>query len=547
MSWQAKAYMLMGRYRRAVEWAGDALAVARAAGDRVSEGRALNAHGVAAMSLGDVDDGEAALRRAMAIARELDLVEELSTAYINLADGLHQAGRSRQAAEVLREGIEVKERATGRTTWMRLTLAEILLDTGGWDEVERLLPPSDGRLQGTTALFAELMRAALALHRGRDADAAGPLERAAAAAGDNLEPQFTGPLGALDAERHRRAGDLAAAAAAVDLALDRILCCTDDGTRVARVAAAGVDVQADAAQRARDRGDREGAAAAAARAEELAAYVGAAAMEGPDQRLAAAYLASARADLARAQGADGPDAWRAARAAWTAVGRPPLAAHAALREAEALVARAAGTPRALRWPTRSTRRRRSARAGWPGRPATSRHGRGCGWTARAPRRAPGSPPRRRRAGRRGRRRDRSRRGSVRPHAARAAGPRAARGGGDEPRDRPAPVHGREDGIGARLADPRQARRPLARAGRGGRPPPRPRAGDGLSRRRPERAAADDGPGGRAHGPAPSRHRGFRRAGGGIRDSGLTRCRVSSGGWRPTGGTRQKCRFAGKVC
>jgi tetratricopeptide (TPR) repeat protein len=348
MSWQAKAYMLMGRYRRAVEWAGDALAVARAAGDRVSEGRALNAHGVAAMSLGDVDDGEAALRRAMAIARELDLVEELSTAYINLADGLHQAGRSRQAAEVLREGIEVKERATGRTTWMRLTLAEILLDTGGWDEVERLLPPSDGRLQGTTALFAELMRAALALHRGRDADAAGPLERAAAAAGDNLEPQFTGPLGALDAERHRRAGDLAAAAAAVDLALDRILCCTDDGTRVARVAAAGVDVQADAAQRARDRGDREGAAAAAARAEELAAYVGAAAMEGPDQRLAAAYLASARADLARAQGADGPDAWRAARAAWTAVGRPPLAAHAALREAEALVA--AGSRDAARAP-----------------------------------------------------------------------------------------------------------------------------------------------------------------------------------------------------
>jgi len=338
LSWQAKAYMLMGRYRRAVEWARDALAVAEAVGDRVAEGRALNAHGVSAMSLGDVDDGEAALRRAMAMARELDLVEDLSTAHVNLADGLHQAGRSGQALEVLREGIAVAERARARTTWMRLTLAEILLDTGGWDEVEALLPALDRGLQGTTLLFGELTRATLALHRGRDEEAEAPLARAAVLAADNLEPQFTGPLGALDAERHRRTGDLAAAAAAVDLALDRILCCTDDGTRVARVAAVGVDVQADVAQRARDRGDPEAAAAAAGRAEVLAAFVAAAAADAPDRGLEAAHLASARADLARARGADGPAAWRAVRDAWTAAGRPYPAAQAALREAEAFVA-----------------------------------------------------------------------------------------------------------------------------------------------------------------------------------------------------------------
>jgi DNA-binding CsgD family transcriptional regulator len=274
----------------------------------------------------------------MAIARELDLIEELSTAYINLADGLHHAGRSGEAAAVIREGIELTERAGGRTTWMRLELAEILLDTGGWDEADALLPPPDRRLQGTTRLYGDLVRAALALHRGLDEDAVPLLERAAEDAADSLEPQFTGPLGALDAERHRRAGDLAAAAAAVDLALDRILCCTDDGTRVARVAAVGVDIQADLAQRARDRGELAAAAAAAERADVLAAFVAGAADDVAGRSLEAAYLAGARADLARARGADDPAAWRAARAAWTAVGRPHLAAAAALREAEALVA-----------------------------------------------------------------------------------------------------------------------------------------------------------------------------------------------------------------
>jgi DNA-binding NarL/FixJ family response regulator len=337
-SWEARAYMLMGRYRRALTRAAEALATSCAAGDRLSEGRALNARGVAAMALGDADGGAAALRSAMAIAEELELPEELGVAHVNLADGLHHAGRSLEAIAVARAGIARTEGEGQRRVWQRLMLAEILLDTGAWDEAEQLLPPPERRPQGTMLLFALLSRAGLALARGREEEAARTLEDAAVLAADNLEPQFTGPLGAMDAERHRRAGDLAAAGAAVDLALDRIVCCTDDSTRVARVAAVGVDIQADVAQRARDRGDAQEAAAAAARAEGLMAFVAAAADEAPGRLLEEAYRTGARADLARAHGADDPAAWRAAREAWTALGRPHVSAHAALREAEARVA-----------------------------------------------------------------------------------------------------------------------------------------------------------------------------------------------------------------
>ena len=74
-------------------------------------------------------------------------------------------------------------------------------------------------------------------------------------AADTREPQWIGPLGALRAELERRAGDLEAARAAIDNALDRLDFCSQDVARMARVAATGVRVEADAAVRARDLGE----------------------------------------------------------------------------------------------------------------------------------------------------------------------------------------------------------------------------------------------------------------------------------------------------
>ena len=96
-----------------------------------------------------------------------------------------------------------------------------------------------------TLAYAELARAELALGRGdHDAGARRCSTRRRPLAADSREPQFIGWPGALRAELERRGGDLAAARAAVDDALDRIEFCTED---LARIALAG------AGRRARSR------------------------------------------------------------------------------------------------------------------------------------------------------------------------------------------------------------------------------------------------------------------------------------------------------
>jgi ATP/maltotriose-dependent transcriptional regulator MalT len=150
------------------------------------------------------------------------------------------------------------------------------------------------------------------------------------------EPQWHGPYGSHLAELRRRQGDLDGARQAVDEALDRIEFCTEDVARLAQVAAAGVTVEADRAQRGRDLGDEAEAQRALSDIELLLARLEAAAEGGLP--VESAWLASARGDAARAAGADDPALWQAAHAAWTAIERPYPAALAQWREAEAHVA-----------------------------------------------------------------------------------------------------------------------------------------------------------------------------------------------------------------
>jgi DNA-binding CsgD family transcriptional regulator len=138
------------------------------------------------------------------------------------------------------------------------------------------------------------------------------------------------------AELRRREGDLDAARAAVDDALDRIEFCTEDVARIARVSAAGVTVEADRAQRARDLGEPDVERDALTCADLLLARVAAAAEEGgPVER---AWEASARAEHARAAGGPDPAAWAEAAGAWSQVERPYQAALAHWRRAEAHLA-----------------------------------------------------------------------------------------------------------------------------------------------------------------------------------------------------------------
>jgi DNA-binding CsgD family transcriptional regulator len=101
---------------------------------------------------------------------------------------------------------------------------------------------------------------------------------------------------------------------------------------VSALAATGVTVSADAAERARDLGDAEAEAAALRRVDELLARVAAAATRTRPVECAA--LLGARAEAGRAAGRPDPAEYARAAAAWDEVSRPEPAARMRWREAE---------------------------------------------------------------------------------------------------------------------------------------------------------------------------------------------------------------------
>lgn len=333
---KARVRMLQSRFREAIELAEQTLALADETGDHAVASRLRNALGISLVGLGDAEAGEAALREALETARRHGLLDEIGTSYGNLADILHATGRSREALETARRGREELTSLGRQMDWLVLDEAAYAVAVGDWDGAEQALGGIDRRHYGTTLMHRHLRTAELALGRGDHALARSELDATARQARDSTEPQFLGPLGALRAELERRSGDLAAARAAVDDALDRIEFCSDDITQVTGISSVGMRVEADAAQRARDRDDTEAEREARLRSELLLARVEAGAEMERAPLLA--ELAVARAEEARARGADDPQLWDDAAAAWDELERPYSVAYARWRQAEAFAA-----------------------------------------------------------------------------------------------------------------------------------------------------------------------------------------------------------------
>jgi ATP/maltotriose-dependent transcriptional regulator MalT len=328
----AMTRVLQGKFRLAAEVAQDALDVARSVEDRGSEVRALDALGVAQITLGDIDKGRSRMREAIAMARDDGRTDAMGNAYLDLSDALHLRGLPDEALAVANEGCHA---SIGRARrWLNMLLAELALDRGDWDDVEPHLPAPE-RLVGKELLNAQLRRADLALGRGDHERARELLAQLAPGMAETAEPQYLGPYGALLAELRRREGDLDGARLAVDEALDRLAFCTEDVMRLARVTAVGVAVEADRAQRARDLGDDADLGAARERGVALLEQVRATAIDGGPVEVAWSALAEA-AD-ARARGQTRPALWEESASAWDSLQRPYLAARARYHEVEAYV------------------------------------------------------------------------------------------------------------------------------------------------------------------------------------------------------------------
>ncbi len=255
LAWTARVRYLRGRYREALKEGREALATAVAAGDRRSESEVLNTLGMAGIVTGYVDEGVTSLRRAIEIAREDDDVDGLGTAYSNLADTLSLAGRTPQALEIAKEGlVAVSGRAGRPQDWMALTVSDLSFEAGDWEAARAHLATAAPapRLVGRQLMFRYLREADQALGVGDDDTAVEFLEELEPLVARSSEPQWIGAFGSLQAELRRRQRDLAGARAAVTHALDRMELCTDDVMRIARVTAAGMRIEADIAERARD-------------------------------------------------------------------------------------------------------------------------------------------------------------------------------------------------------------------------------------------------------------------------------------------------------
>ncbi|HEY1515001.1 MAG TPA: AAA family ATPase [Solirubrobacteraceae bacterium] len=336
VAWAARVRYLRGRYREALREGRQALTTAVEAGDRRSESEVLNTLGMAGIVTGYIEEGTASLRRAIEIAREDDDIDGAGTAYANLADTLSLAGRTTEALETAKEGLAaVSGRVPRPHDWMSLTVSDLSFEAGDWKAAREYLTPDRTQLAGRHLIFRHIREAEFALGVGDLETAARCLEAAEPLVAQSSEPQWIGAFGTLQAELLRRRYDLAGARAAVASALDRMELCTDDVMRIARVTAAGMRVEADIAQRARDLRERADERDAIARARIHMQRLRAAAQEGGP--VESAWCVMGAADLTRARARSDPKLWMKAAREWEAITRPFQRAIALWRATEAYV------------------------------------------------------------------------------------------------------------------------------------------------------------------------------------------------------------------
>ena len=243
----------------------------------------------------------------------------MGTAYSNLADMLSLAGRTSQALETAKEGMAAVSGRLRAHDWMSLTVSDLAFEAGDWASAREHLVPSGAPLVGRQLIFRHLREAELALAGRRRGDGGRASRSSSRSSSGSSEPQWTVPTA--------RCWPSCAAASATSTALAgghvrarRMELCTDDVMRIARVTAAGMRVEADIAERARDLRERADERDAVARARIHMQRLRAAASEGgPVER---AWQAVGAAELARTRGRSDPKLWITAGREWEALEGP---------------------------------------------------------------------------------------------------------------------------------------------------------------------------------------------------------------------------------
>jgi DNA-binding CsgD family transcriptional regulator/tetratricopeptide (TPR) repeat protein len=329
---------MISEARQAIRYCEEAIAVAREAGARAEEARALDLLG-ACLDHEDPDRAIALHREARRIAEEVGDAETMVATYMNLSHVLAGVGRDHEALDDAQEGYRRArqlglERAIG--SYVAANLANGLLEAGRWEECELL---TGELLAGDSWCASELLacRGRLLTRRGDFAAARNHLDRSLqlSAPSDRGEAWLGLAELALWEGRHDDAG------AAVDEGLRWYAEVDPEGLSSLGLIAwytLLLRLEADRAERAAARRAPEEVAEARRRAAAAVAELDRLALD-PSATYAniTGRLLVAQAELSRLEGSSNPERWQAA-AAWNQLGRPFDAAYAGYRQAEALLA-----------------------------------------------------------------------------------------------------------------------------------------------------------------------------------------------------------------
>ena len=332
---EAFALWALHRHDEARERAESSLEIARAAGAAGEAAYARTVLGLVVVYAGRPADGAVHLRTAIGELEGLGRPEDLLHAHLYLAESLRLLGDYEGALAVTSDGERHARRlgmqaSFGRFLVLNAATDEFLL--GRWEAAEARLAELDGLdLEPWNAIARGQVAGQLALARGRLEDAARELNDAEALCEGAPAEYLPGVYAALaELELWQARPDAARALVRRGLeAMDAV----EQLLYASSLYAMGARVEADAAlAAATDVAQREIAVAAAGRlVAELDARV---AGEGSPPS-ALAHAQAARAEAARAAGADSEQMWGAVAGAWTAVGAPYPAAYAGWRRAEA--------------------------------------------------------------------------------------------------------------------------------------------------------------------------------------------------------------------
>jgi DNA-binding CsgD family transcriptional regulator/tetratricopeptide (TPR) repeat protein len=345
--------MLRGQYRGAVEVCERAIAIARSVGAEQAELYSLISLGVALSQLGDCERALPTMREAFERTAGLGEVHDMGRAYGNYSSVLQVCGRPEESAEIARQGAEwARQNGVWRTygAFHDGNRASILVDLGRWHEARELMARTAAdRPQGVAVLNHAINAGPLAVRMGDFHLARAILGDAAERADSFHDAQFTGPIFQGLAELALAEGRLDDAWAAASLGMTRLAETEDAGLR-SSLGATAAQIAAEralAAAATRRETERKAAIAdaerLAAEAESIAAGLDPASPAASDP---AAYAAMARAEAARADGADNvAEAFASAATRWLTLRRPWFAAYCRYREGEALAA--AGATRGM--------------------------------------------------------------------------------------------------------------------------------------------------------------------------------------------------------